>query len=80
MNLKFEILSHEGQKKAEARMRAFLDRAKIVVMVGHNLEYLKKNCGRALWFDHGQIRADGPAGDIIQQYIDSVSQPQRVAA
>ncbi len=68
------------QKKAEARMRAFLDRAKIVVMVGHNLEYLKKNCERALWFDHGQIRADGPAGDIIQQYIDSASQPQRVAA
>ncbi len=68
------------QKKAEARMRAFLDKAKIVVMVGHHLEVLKKICERALWFDHGQLRADGPAGQVIQQYIDSASQPQRAAA
>ena len=68
------------QKKAEERMRAFLDRAKIVVMVGHNLEYLRKNCTRALWLDHGQLRADGPPPDVIQQYIDSAAQPQRVAA
>lgn len=68
------------QKKAEARMRQFLDRAKIVIMVGHNLEYLKKNCQRALWLDHGQIRADGPAGDVIQQYIESAAQPARAAA
>ena len=68
------------QKKAEERMRAFLDRAKIVVMVGHNLEYLKKNCTRALWLDHGQLRADGPAPEVIQKYIDSAGQTQRAAA
>lgn len=67
------------QKKAEARMNAFLDRAKIVIMVGHNLEYLRVNCQRAIWLDHGQLRADGPATDIIQQYIDSTAQP-KVAA
>jgi ABC-type polysaccharide/polyol phosphate transport system ATPase subunit len=68
------------QKKAEQRMRAFLERAKIVVMVGHNLEYLKLNCTRALWLDHGQVRADGPAPGVIQQYIDAAAQPKRVAA
>jgi lipopolysaccharide transport system ATP-binding protein len=68
------------QKKAELRMRSFLERAKIVIMVGHHLEYLKRNCQRAIWMDHGQVRADGPAIDVIQQYIDSAAQPARVAA
>src|SRR4029079_9983412 len=36
------------QKKAEARMNAFLDRAKIVVMVGHNLAHRKSQRRRAL--------------------------------
>jgi len=68
------------QKKAELRMRSFLERAKIVIMVGHHLEYLKRNCQRAIWMDHGQVRADGPASDVIQQYIDSAAQPARIAA
>ena len=68
------------QKKAEERMRTFLERAKIVVMVGHNLAYLKAHCERALWIDHGTLRADGPAESVIDQYIASANTPSLVAA
>ncbi len=49
------------RKKAEDRMRVFMNRAKIVVMVGHDLTFLRQFCQRVLWLDHGNLRADGPA-------------------
>jgi ABC-type polysaccharide/polyol phosphate transport system ATPase subunit len=65
------------QKKASARMQNFLDRAKIVVMVGHDLVFLQRFCTRVIWMDQGQIRAEGPARDIIADYKrDAETRPQ----
>jgi ABC-type polysaccharide/polyol phosphate transport system ATPase subunit len=58
------------QKKAEARMRDFLHQAQIVVMVGHNLEFLQEFCTRVIWLDHGKVHAVGPTRDIIQAYTN----------
>ncbi len=58
------------QAKAEARMREFMGRARIVVMVGHNLEWLQEFCTRVIWLQQGSIRAEGPPREIIQQYRD----------
>lgn len=63
------------RKKAEARMREFMDRAKIVIVVGHDLEFLKEFCQRVLWLDKGRLRADGPAHDVIEEYIRTVQGP-----
>lgn len=68
------------QKKAEERMRTFVSKAKIVVAVGHNLELLRNNSQRALWFDHGSLRADGPAKDVIDRYIEAVTHPGKAIA
>jgi ABC-type polysaccharide/polyol phosphate transport system ATPase subunit len=68
------------QKKAEQRMRQFMSRAKIVVMVGHNLPYLAENCERAIWLDKGSVKADGPAKAVIEQYTDAMTHPNKPAA
>lgn len=60
------------RQKAETRLREFMARAKIVVMVGHNLTYLAKNCQRAIWLDHGEVRKDGPATPVIGEYYHIV--------
>jgi lipopolysaccharide transport system ATP-binding protein len=67
------------QAKAEARMREFIGRARIVVMVGHNLEWLQEFCTRVIWLQQGSIRAEGAPRDIIQQYRDDGAL-QRAAA
>jgi ABC-type polysaccharide/polyol phosphate transport system ATPase subunit len=67
------------RKKAEARMRTFIQEAKIVMMVGHDLEFLQEFCDRVLWFDHGRLRADGPARQVIDEYVRAVSQPPQPA-
>jgi lipopolysaccharide transport system ATP-binding protein len=57
------------QKKAEGRMKDFIRKANIVVMVGHDLPFLQEFCNRVLWLDQGQIRADGPAEEVIAAYV-----------
>ena len=56
------------QQKAEERMQQFISRAKIVVMVGHNLEFIRRFCPRVLWMHEGRLRDDGPAQTIVDAY------------
>jgi ABC-type polysaccharide/polyol phosphate transport system ATPase subunit len=67
------------QKKAEARMRDFLHQAEIVVMVGHNLEFLKEFCTRVIWMHRGKIQAIGPTKEIIQTYTREATQLKKAA-
>jgi ABC-type polysaccharide/polyol phosphate transport system ATPase subunit len=67
------------QQKAQARMREFMGRARIVVMVGHNLDFLQQFSTRMLWLDQGCIRADGPPNEVVAQYRDE-SNAVRAAA
>jgi ABC-type polysaccharide/polyol phosphate transport system ATPase subunit len=68
------------QKKGEARMREFIQRASIVLMVGHNLGFLEKFCNRVLWLHQGQIVADGPAPEIIRRYVQATEDAALPAA
>jgi ABC-type polysaccharide/polyol phosphate transport system ATPase subunit len=62
------------QKKAEARMRDLLHRAQIVVMVGHDLEFLQEFCTQIIWLHHGKLHAMGPTRQIIEAYTQDASQ------
>lgn len=62
------------QKKADARMREFLHKARIVIMVGHNLEFLQEFCTTIIWLHKGQIHAVGPTRQIIQAYKGEAAQ------
>ena len=67
------------QKKAETRMRDFMHKAKIVVMVGHDLTFLEEFCTRVIWLHHGQIHAVGPTQQIISAYTNGASQLKQAA-
>jgi ABC-type polysaccharide/polyol phosphate transport system ATPase subunit len=65
--------------KAMARMREIMGKAKIVVMVGHNLAMLEEFCTRVIWLDHGKVRMDGNTHDVIAQYSNSMMAPRLAA-
>ncbi len=67
------------QKKAELRMRNLLQTARIVVMVGHDLQFLKEFCTTVIWLHHGRIHAMGPARQIIQAYLSDAAQLPQAA-
>lgn len=55
--------------RANKRLRDIVDSTKILILASHSRELLLNNCNRVIWLEHGKIRMDGPAGDVIQQYF-----------
>jgi len=49
-------------------MRAFRDNGATVLMVSHSMATVQALCQRAMWPDHGVVRALGPAGEVTEQY------------
>jgi ABC-type polysaccharide/polyol phosphate transport system ATPase subunit len=68
------------QEKARARMREMIARAKLIVVVSHDLVNLTQLCDRAVWMDHGRARLVGPTAEIIDAYTASVHAGQSQAA
>ncbi|GBR54200.1 O-antigen exporter ATP-binding protein [Neokomagataea thailandica NBRC 106555] len=55
-------------KKAETRLKRLIDKVEILVVSSHQPEILARWCNRVIWMEQGQIRADGPCEDTLQQY------------
>jgi ABC-type polysaccharide/polyol phosphate transport system ATPase subunit len=68
------------QQKARQRMREMMNRARLIVMVSHDLNNLVQFCTRGIWMDHGSLRMDGPMDQVIGAYTDSVKRAPSQAA
>ena len=68
------------QDKARRRMYEMMAKAKIIVMVSHDLASIKKLCNRVVWMEHGAVRQVGPAGAVIDAYANSVQGSGKRAA
>ncbi len=68
------------QGKARARMQEMMAKARLIIMVSHDLNSFTKFCDRVLWLDHGRVRQEGPPGEVITAYANSVqAAPRQVA-
>jgi ABC-type polysaccharide/polyol phosphate transport system ATPase subunit len=67
------------QTKARARMREMIDRARLIVMVGHDLESLKSFCNRAVWLDHGRVQMLGDCREVVDAYQSRMCEPDAPA-
>jgi len=56
------------QEKARLRMRELMSTAQAVIVVSHDLDSLARLADRILWLDHGRIRMEGPAKEVIAAY------------
>lgn len=54
--------------KAQARLNQFIERAGILVLATHSTSLMEQLCDRAIWLDHGEMRADGPTNEVIAAY------------
>lgn len=60
------------QDRSIRRMLRFREEGRSILFVSHNLSAVEMMCQRAIWLDHGQVRAEGPSGDVVRQYLDDV--------
>ena len=66
-----EVLSvgdESFQRKSAERIEQFRRDGRTIVLVSHGLGSVEQLCESAAWLDHGEIKAVGPATDVISQY------------
>ena len=56
-------------EKARARLEEMVRGAEILVLSSHQTGIVREWCSRVLWMDQGMVRADGPADDVLEQYL-----------
>lgn len=70
-----EVLSvgdEEFRAKSLKRIEFLMDGGTSVVMVSHALPMIEKLCEKAIWLDHGFVKATGPSEDVVAAYKASV--------
>ena len=59
------------QRKSAARMEEFRQQGATILLVSHNMENISQMCQRAVWLDHGQLKAVGKPDQVIHAYRQS---------
>jgi lipopolysaccharide transport system ATP-binding protein len=60
------------QERAIRRMNELIDRAGILVMVGHDLGLMCSVCSRLIWLSGGQMVLDGEPREVAEVYMRSM--------
>lgn len=62
------------QKKSGKALLNLIKGGVTTVYVSHNMEAIKKICDRAIWLEQGEIRAEGEAGQVVEEYLEAQGQ------
>jgi lipopolysaccharide transport system ATP-binding protein len=70
------------QQKCLDRIAELREAGVTICMVSHALDTIRMMCTRAIWFDHGRVRADGGTEAVVRHYLDQLAstEAQRLAA
>ena len=58
------------QRKCVRKIQDFVQEGRTIVLVSHDLHAIRSLCDTVLWLDSGEVRALGPAREVIEQYMD----------
>jgi ABC-type polysaccharide/polyol phosphate transport system ATPase subunit len=59
--------------KAKKRMDDLVEKSKLVVIVSHNLDFIKTFTTRTVVIDHGEIKFDGDPTEAVEYYLKNLS-------
>src|ERR1700742_3608992 len=58
-----------SMERARVRLETMVRNADILVLSTHQNSIISEWCTRVLWLDQGHVRADGPAIEVLEQYM-----------
>jgi len=61
------------------RVRAFQEHGGTLVLVSHDMNAVRDLCQRAVWLEHGRVRAVGPAVEVTRAYDQAVHEEMQAA-
>jgi len=59
-------------ERAEARMKDFVGRSRIMVLASHSDKTIRSMCNKAIMMEAGRIVASGPVDEICDRYYETV--------
>ena len=61
------------QQKCLGKMGEVAAAGRTVLFVSHNMAAVAGLCSRAIWIDHGTVKADGAVDDVTREYLNALS-------
>jgi lipopolysaccharide transport system ATP-binding protein len=58
------------QRRCIRKIEEFLTQGRTILLVSHDLHSVRSLCDEALWLDQGEVRALGPAREVVDRYLD----------
>jgi ABC-2 type transport system ATP-binding protein len=71
-----EVLSvgdESFRRKCAERIQRFWDAHSTIIVVSHDLAFIRESCERAIWLDRGEIVFDGDAAEGASRYLASLA-------
>jgi ABC-2 type transport system ATP-binding protein len=71
-----EVLSVGDQSfknKCQHRIDKFLNGDTTVLVVSHDLDFIRTACDKAIWLDRGRIKFIGSGKETVDRYLDTVA-------
>jgi ABC-2 type transport system ATP-binding protein/lipopolysaccharide transport system ATP-binding protein len=68
----------EFQRRCFDHLFTLRQRGVTILFVTHSLDLVRKMCDRAAWLDHGVLRAEGPANEVVHSYLAEVNEAEAV--
>jgi ABC-type polysaccharide/polyol phosphate transport system ATPase subunit len=65
----FGVGDRAYREKVDAKLQSVIQNGAMLLHTGHKVAILQKHCQRAVWLDGGRLRADGPADEILKDYL-----------
>ena len=60
------------KKKSAKKLEELISHARMIVVVTHDMNFVKSSCSRAIWIDKGYVRLDGDPNTVANAYLDYV--------
>lgn len=61
------------QKRCLGKMGSSATQGKTVLFVSHNMVALEALCNRAIWLEHGRIKAEGQPSQVVSMYLQTAA-------
>jgi ABC-type polysaccharide/polyol phosphate transport system ATPase subunit len=58
------------QRRCVKKIEEFLKEGRTIILVSHDLHSVRSLCDEALWIEEGEMRAFGPAQEVVDRYLD----------
>jgi len=63
------------RKKSGQALQDLIRGGVTTVYVSHSMEAIKSICDKVIWLDHGEVRAEGEAGTVVERYLKDQGTP-----